>query len=145
MIAASAVILRLALFPIYVISTKNNLKMAKIQPEMRDLQTKILMNRRKGTKEGNEAAEHYLRRITEVMKRENYSPYKSFLLVAQFPIFITFFITMRRMAANVESFQWGGILWFSDLTLADPTYVLPVLSAIFVLISIEVSDLTNFF
>lgn len=61
------------------------------------------------------------------------------LPLISFPMFLGFFITLRRMAANVESFQQGGALWFLDLTIPDPTYVLPVLSTTLALLTLEVS------
>jgi len=42
-------------------------------------------------------------------------------------MFISFFIALRHMANTYPSFQTGGILWFQDLSIADPTYALPVL------------------
>jgi YidC/Oxa1 family membrane protein insertase len=38
----------------------------------------------------------------------------------------------------VESFTTGGALWFTDLTIADPTYILPILSTTSILIMIHV-------
>lgn len=39
----------------------------------------------------------------------------------------------------VESMKIGGLLWFPDLTAADPTFVLPVVCAATMLLTIEVS------
>lgn len=45
----------------------------------------------------------------------------------QAPVFISFFIALRKMAyAPVPSMQTGGLWWFTDLTLADPYYILPI-------------------
>lgn len=47
--------------------------------------------------------------------------------VPQAPVFISFFIALRKMAyLPVPSLQTGGLLWFVDLTAADPFYILPV-------------------
>ena len=44
--------------------------------------------------------------------------------------FTSMFFGLRGMTgAPVESLSTGGILWFTDLTLADPLCVLPVLTA----------------
>lgn len=45
------------------------------------------------------------------------------------------------MAENVPSFKNGGALWFTDLTTPDATYILPVLTAVTFLITVEVVDL----
>lgn len=48
-------------------------------------------------------------------------------LSVQAPVFISFFIALRKMAyLPVPSFQTGGLLWFPDLTAADPFYLLPL-------------------
>ncbi len=40
------------------------------------------------------------------------------------------FFALRGMAyLPVESMNWGGLGWFSDLTVADPYYVLPLLTS----------------
>lgn len=45
----------------------------------------------------------------------------------QAPIFVSFFIALRKMAyLPVPSMQTGGMLWFPDLTAADPFYILPL-------------------
>ena len=46
---------------------------------------------------------------------------------SQAPVFISFFIALRKMAyLPVPSLQTGGALWFPDLTMADPFYLLPI-------------------
>lgn len=48
-------------------------------------------------------------------------------LCLQAPVFISFFIALRKMAyLPVPSLQTGGLLWFPDLTAADPFYILPL-------------------
>ncbi|CAB1345348.1 unnamed protein product, partial [Coregonus sp. 'balchen'] len=43
------------------------------------------------------------------------------------PVFISFFIALRKMSyLPVPSMQTGGCLWFFDLTAADPFYILPI-------------------
>ncbi|MEQ2170541.1 hypothetical protein GOODEAATRI_001241 [Goodea atripinnis] len=45
----------------------------------------------------------------------------------QAPVFISFFIALRKMAyLPVPSLQTGGALWFTDLSAADPFYILPL-------------------
>lgn len=47
------------------------------------------------------------------------------------------------MAERVPSFKEGGALWFTDLTTADPYFILPIMSGLFTLATIEVIP-TNF-
>ena len=61
--------------------------------------------------------------------------------VVQIPIFISFFIGLRRMAnLPIESMKTGGLLWFPDLTLSDPYFLLPILSSALMLLTIEVGQ-----
>jgi YidC/Oxa1 family membrane protein insertase len=54
-------------------------------------------------------------------------------------VFISVFWGMRRMAQlPVESMKYGGILWFTDLTVPDPFYLLPILTASTLLTIVEV-------
>jgi YidC/Oxa1 family membrane protein insertase len=42
---------------------------------------------------------------------------------------MSIFFALRGMAsAPVDSLRVGGLAWFQDLTVPDPTYILPVLT-----------------
>jgi len=59
-----------------------------------------------------------------------YKAWKMFLPFAQLPIVIGAVRLMRDMATlPVPSLETGGLLWFQDLTLADPFFVLPIVTA----------------
>ncbi|MEE6528517.1 hypothetical protein FKM82_030912, partial [Ascaphus truei] len=62
-------------------------------------------------------------------KKHDVNPLRGFLVpLVQAPIFISFFVALRKMSyLPVPSMQSGGIWWFSDLTAADPFYILPVI------------------
>lgn len=38
----------------------------------------------------------------------------------------------------VESMKEGGLFWFADLTMADPYFILPILTSITMWITLEV-------
>lgn len=42
------------------------------------------------------------------------------------------------MAEKVPSFKGGGAYWFVDLTTPDPLYILPILTGLTFLITVEV-------
>ena len=50
---------------------------------------------------------------------------------------------IRNMAEKVPSFQTGGALWFTDLTTPDSLYILPVITALTFLITVEVQFHAN--
>lgn len=61
-------------------------------------------------------------------------------MLFQLPIFLSVFVGVRQMAnLPVESMKEGGILWFTDLTVPDPFWLLPLLTSATFLATIEVS------
>lgn len=59
--------------------------------------------------------------------------------MVQLPLFVSFFLGIRQMAnLPLESMKTGGLLWFPDLTIADPYFLLPMLSAASMLLTVEV-------
>lgn len=53
---------------------------------------------------------------------------------------MSFFFALKGMAnAPVESMTHGGLFWFTDLTISDPYYLLPLLTSVTVWATIEVS------
>ena len=64
----------------------------------------------------------------------------------QIPLFISFFIGLRKMAQlPVESMTMGGLAWFTDLTIYDPYYVLPISASLTMLATIEVGICISLF
>lgn len=45
---------------------------------------------------------------------------------------------ISNMAEKVPSFKNGGAFWFTDLSIPDARYILPVLTAMTFLITVEV-------
>lgn len=126
-IALSTVIIRILLTPLVIKTQKNAAIMRNVMPEMTEVQTKITEARKMGNQ--LEYAQ-YNQELMHLMKSKGFNPLKNMLIpFAQAPIFVSFFIGLRRMVnAPVESLHNGGILWFTDLTLTDPYYVLPAIT-----------------
>lgn len=66
------------------------------------------------------------------------------ILVFSSQSFCFSFPQIRNMAEKVPSFQTGGALWFTDLTTPDSLYILPVITALTFLITVEVTFNTVF-
>jgi len=113
------------------IAVANNIK-----PEMESITGQMNAARQAGD---NMAAARHSGDLKKLFAKHNYSPFKSLLTpLIQAPIFVSFFIGLRKMAElPVESLKTGGALWFPDLTAMDPYYALPVLSAATFLLTIE--------
>jgi YidC/Oxa1 family membrane protein insertase len=56
----------------------------------------------------------------------------------QLPIFLVLYYTIREFD-KLESFRTGGLLWFQDLTVYDPYYLLPVLYIATMMVSQEIA------
>ena len=55
-----------------------------------------------------------------------------FLGLAQLPIIFTWFITLRyytTLGDKYPELTTQGLFWFKDLTVQDPYFILPILSA----------------
>ena len=60
------------------------------------------------------------------------------LPMLQAPIFISYFFALRGMVSvPIESMKEGGLWWFTDLTVPDPYFILPVITCTTVFITLE--------
>lgn len=131
-IASTTLVMRSLLLPIAVKSMKNAAKLAEVQPEMAKIQERLKNAR------GDEEKQAYANEMRGFMKKHGVNPIATFLpILAQMPIFMSFFFGLQRMATDYPTFVDGGALWFTDLTVADATYGLPVLASATFLITIE--------
>lgn len=136
-IVASTLVLRAVIFPVMMKVQKNGVMMNNINPEIQKLMKKQREYRQMGNKT---LSDQYSHKIWNVYQKHNCNPLKMAILpLIQLPLFLSFFIAIRKMAAvPVESMKTGGVLWFEDLTVADPYYILPVLACGSFVASIEV-------
>jgi YidC/Oxa1 family membrane protein insertase len=103
--------------------------MQDLKPDMDKIRAKYKDNRQKQQEE-----------IMKLYQERKINPFGScFPLLVQMPIFITMFYVIRSFGDTHPSFTWGGILWFQDLSVHDPYYVLPVLSAVTMLAASEIT------
>jgi YidC/Oxa1 family membrane protein insertase len=117
------------LFPLTVKQVKNARAMQELKPEMDEIRRKHKDNRQKQ----QEA-------IMELYKERRMNPLAGFLpLLVQMPVFITMYRVIRHFEETLQGFGSGGLLWFTNLTTADPYFILPVLSASIMVVAGEVS------
>lgn len=113
------VLVRAALFPLTIRQVKNMRAVQELKPEMDSIRAKYKDDRRKQ----QEAT-------MELYKKRRVNPLAGFLpVLVQVPVFVTMYQVIRNHEEAFPSFASGGLLWFTDLTRADPYFVLPVLSA----------------
>ncbi|KAJ6221187.1 hypothetical protein RDWZM_006999 [Blomia tropicalis] len=137
-IAVGTVILRLTMFPFVISAQRTASKLNELLPQQAILKEKMNQARLIGD------TMEFARLANEshtLFKRNNVNPIKSMLTpLTQVPLFLTFFLTLRRMANYpVESLKTGGFYWVTDLSIPDPMYVLPVVCSLTLWATLEIS------
>ncbi|MGB3682224.1 MAG: YidC/Oxa1 family membrane protein insertase [Rubrobacteraceae bacterium] len=130
-------IIRTLLFPLTVRQVRSMRAMQELRPEMDKIRAKFKDNRQKQQEEQ-----------MKLFQENKVNPLGGCLpLLIQMPIIIGIFYVIRKFGGGVAgaealypSFQTGGILWFQNLSVQDPLYILPVLSAVTMLASMEVTN-----
>jgi len=129
-IAILTVIVRSLLFPLTVRQVKSMRAMQDLKPDMDKIRAQYKDNRQKQQEE-----------IMKLYQERQINPFGScFPLLVQMPIFITMFYVIRSFGTTHESFTSGGLLWFKDLSVHDPYYVLPIISAVTMLAASEITS-----
>src|ERR687895_1414162 len=124
------VIVRSLLFPLTVKQVKSMRAMQDLRPEMERIRAKYKDNKQKQQEE-----------IMKLYQESGVNPFGSCLpLLIQLPIFITMFYVIKDFGYAHPDFTSGGILWFQDLSVQDPFYILPILSAVTMLAASEITS-----
>ncbi|KAL4541174.1 hypothetical protein Ndes2526B_g05717 [Nannochloris sp. 'desiccata'] len=128
--------IRTATFPIMLMQIKNTYALSQAKPEVEALVEHLKAEQARGNAN---AVSEYQTRVAAVWSKYNANPLKSIAtLLVQAPMFIGFFSALRGMAAaKVPSLMEGGALWFTDLTIPDATYALPLLASATFLLTVE--------
>ncbi|XP_072938130.1 mitochondrial inner membrane protein OXA1L [Epargyreus clarus] len=121
-------VVRLLMFPLVIMSQRNTAIMNNYLPEIQTLQLKMSQARQIGNQ--LEAA-RYAQEMMLFMKEKGLNPLKNVMVpLAQAPLFISFFMGLRGMAnCPVESMMTGGLWWFTDLTVPDQFFLLPLITS----------------
>ncbi|XP_017081200.1 mitochondrial inner membrane protein OXA1L [Drosophila eugracilis] len=136
-IAMGTLAVRTIIFPLVIIAQRNSARMNNNMPQMQMLQLKMTEARQSGN--AIESA-RYAQEMMLFMREKGVNPLKNMVVpLAQAPLFISFFMGLRQMANTpVESMRDGGLFWFTDLTLADPYYLLPMITSATLYLTIEI-------
>ncbi|XKL69678.1 hypothetical protein PGB90_007447 [Kerria lacca] len=136
-ISICVVIVRLLMFPLVVKNQRNSIQMHNIMPQMQEIQMKMQNAKTYGN---HMEAMKFGHELAIFMKENSVNPAKNVLLpLFQAPVFISFFMALRKMASvPVESMTRGGMLWFQDLTVMDEFYLLPLITCTTLWITLEV-------
>ena len=135
-IAMLTVVVRTLLFPLTVKQVKSMRAVQDLKPDMDRVRAQYQNNPEKQREE-----------MTKLYHERGVNPLGGCLpILVQMPIFIGIFYVIRlfggtpgRTEPKYPSFVDGGILWFQDLSHADPTYILPIISAVTMLCATEIT------
>jgi YidC/Oxa1 family membrane protein insertase len=130
------VIVRSLLFPLTVKQVRSMRGMQDLKPHMDRVRAQFKDNPQRQREE-----------MAKLYQEQGVNPLGGCLpIVVQMPIFIGMFYVIRKFGGipgrtppEYESFTHGGILWFQDLAHADPYYILPIISAVTMLASTEIT------
>ena len=129
-IAFLTVLVRGVLFPLTVRQVKNMRAMQELKPDMDKIRD-LYKNDRQKQQEA----------MMKLYQERKVNPMAGFLpILIQMPVFITMYHVIRDHEENFQSFVKGGILWFENLTKADPYFILPILSAMILVGAGEMSS-----
>ena len=136
-IAMLTIVVRSIMFPLTVKQVKSMRAMQDLKPEMDRVRSRYQNNPQKQREE-----------MAKVYQERGVNPLGGCLpILIQMPIFIGIFYVIRLFGGTpgvtpprYESFRDGGILWFQNLSAADTTYLLPIISALTMLAATEITS-----
>src|SRR5215218_6213563 len=138
-IALLTIVVRTILFPLTIKQVKNMRAMQDLRPEMEGIRAQYSNNRQKQQEE-----------IMKLYQERKVNPLGGCLpILVQMPVFIGIFYVIRQFGGYTAggqtvpptepTFHEGGILWFQNLSASDPTYLLPIISALTMLAATEIT------
>ena len=112
--------IKVLFFPLTYSSTKSMAKMAELQPKIKALRAKY-----KKSKTDIAQRRQMNEEMMKLYKEHGVNPAGGCLpMLIQIPVFIGFF-NLLRIAIELRHSPW--MLWIKDLSIKDPTYILPLL------------------
>ncbi|XP_028241510.1 mitochondrial inner membrane protein OXA1-like isoform X2 [Glycine soja] len=132
-IVLTTLLIRSATVPLLINQLKATSKLTIMRPHMEKIKQEI-----EDKAMDPVAVAEGQKRMKKLFKEYGASPFTPLKgLFIQGPVFISFFLAIRNMAEKMPSFKHGGAYWFVDLTTPDSLYILPVLTALSFLITVE--------
>ena len=141
-IALLTILVRSVLFPLTVKQVKSMRQMQELRPKLQEIQEKHKGDTQKLREEQ-----------MKIYQETGVNPVGGCLpLLVQMPIFIGIFYIIREFGGtsgmigvpdaegSVESFTTGGALWFTNLSQPDQLFLLPIISAVTMVASMEMTN-----
>ncbi|KAJ1893098.1 hypothetical protein LPJ66_005958 [Kickxella alabastrina] len=129
-IAVVVVGIRAAAFPLAAWSQRHMAGVNRVKPEF----TLLMDKQRAAAASGDIMSSARLsQEMSSFYKKRGVSPFKAMwgnLVTVPFMMGMFFGLKDMALLSSVTHMNTGGLWWFTDLTLPDPTYILPALSCI---------------
>ena len=110
------IVVRTFLFPLTMGQLKSARRVQELRPDLQKIREEHEGDLRKQQEE-----------ITKLYAERRINPLGGCLpFLVQLPIVVTLYYTIKEFE-SLEGFRTGGLLWFGNLTVHDPFFVLPVL------------------
>ncbi|KAJ1693446.1 hypothetical protein LUZ63_010144 [Rhynchospora breviuscula] len=130
-IALTTILIRTLTIPLLIQQMKDTIKLSVLRPELEKL--KDNMQNSMNPLENQQ-------KMKELFNKHGVTPLAPLKgLFIQGPIFMSFYFAISNMVEKVPSLKGGGTLWFTDLTTPDPMYILPVLTSLAFLVTVELN------
>ena len=125
-IAVVTLMLRVALFPLLLKTSRNQAILNYHRDDVEKQKEKLSKARKKGSQVEMKTL---MQSQWELYRTWGYKPFLGLIGLLQIPIFFGMF-RMCNICAKLPVPGWdtGGAFWFTDLTAADPYFVLPIVS-----------------
>lgn len=141
-IVGLGVLARTALAYPALMAQQESLKSRELRqdPLYRETQERFMMAMMQGSAKHSELIELRMQ-MKLLQERADVKSWKMFLpAVLQIPLILGAIRLMRTMAAlPVPGLETAGTLWFTDLTVPDPLFILPCIGAGIMILSVRVS------
>ncbi|KAJ2485398.1 hypothetical protein IWW37_005954 [Coemansia sp. RSA 2050] len=133
------VAVRASMFPLALWSQRHQVAVNQVAPDL-----KLLTERQKAAATAGETVTsmRLLQEAQTFHKRHGTHPvYAALGNLANLPYMVFMFFGLRDLAKlPFTGMDTGGLLWFTDLAAADPTYILPVLSSLGMVATMELQN-----
>ncbi|KAJ2383031.1 hypothetical protein H4S02_005477 [Coemansia sp. RSA 2611] len=141
-IVLMVVAVRASMFPLALWSQKHQVAVNQVAPDL-----KLLTERQKTAAMAGDTVTS-MRIMQEVQsfhkKHDTHPGYAAMGNLANLPYMLFMFFGLRDLAKlPFTGMNTGGLLWFTDLASADPTYILPVLSGLGMVATMELQSRLN--
>jgi YidC/Oxa1 family membrane protein insertase len=139
-IAAVAIIVRAAIFKASLTAAEHTHRLQELRKNPRFEEASRRMQEAILVSKNQEEMMNARMEVLKMQKAAGIQTWRTFVPLVNLPVAFGMLRLVRGMAAlPVPSLETGGMLWFTNLTVPDPLFILPVAGAVLMTLSMRVS------